>query len=275
LLIQKNKGIFFIARLYLTANTTDSKLFDFIKFWRLKLDIEIKPQKILIKLLYLIFFLLFANLTGIVSKFYFNHGSVYGLVRLFDFNREANIPTFYSSLALISCSILLAFISLSHKRHGSSYIPWGGLSIIFLFLSIDEITTIHERMNDPIHELLNTSGLLYFAWIIPYGLALLLFFGIYLKFLINLPKKFLHLFIISGATFIAGAIGIESLCGWYCELLGGKHGLDNFPYAIFYTCEEFLEMLGIVFFIYTLLLYIVTELNYSTISIIKNEKSII
>jgi hypothetical protein len=106
---------------------------------------------------------LFANITGIISKFYFNHGQVYGLVPLFDFNTEANIPTFYSSLALISCSILLAFIFLAHKRQGSSYKPWRGLSIIFLFLSIDEIATIHEWVNDPIQQLLNTSGLLYFA----------------------------------------------------------------------------------------------------------------
>jgi len=239
------------------------------------LKIEIYPRKILILLLYLILFLLFANITGIISKFYFNHGQVYGLVPLFDFNTEANIPTFYSSLALISCSILLAFIFLAHKRQGSSYKPWRGLSIIFLFLSIDEIATIHEWMNDPIQQLLNTSGLLYFAWIIPYGLALLLLLGIYLKFLINLPKKFLHLFIISGVIFISGAIGIESFCGWYCELLGGIHGLDNLLYSVFYTGEEFLEMLGIVFFIYTLLSYIVTELNYSTISITNKEKSII
>jgi len=211
-----------------------------------------------------ILFLLLVNITGIVSKFYFNHGRLFGLVRLFDFNTEANIPTFYSSLALLSCSILLAFISLSHKKHGSFYKLWGGLSIIFLFLSIDEIATIHEFVvNDPIQQLLNTSGLLYFAWIIPYGIALLLILGIYLKFLINLPGKFLHLFVISGSIFVSGAIGIESVCGWYCELLGGVHELNTLPYAVLYTCEEFLEMLGIVFFIYTLLLYIVTELNYS------------
>lgn len=238
-----------------------------IIFWRLKLDIKIYPKSILIKLLYVILFLLLANITGIVSKFYFNHGRLYGLVPLFDFNTEANIPTFYSSLALLSCSILLTFISLKHKRHGSSYIPWVGLSIIFLFLSIDEIAAIHESMNDSLQQILNASGLLYFAWIIPYGIALLLILGIYLKFLTNLPRKFLYLFMISGAIFVSGAIGIESVCGWYCESLGGGHGLDTLLYAVLYTCEEFLEMLGIVFFIYTLLLYIVTELNYSTISI--------
>lgn len=229
------------------------------------MNIEIKPQKILIKLLYVILFLLCANLTGIVTKFYFNHDTVYGLVPLFDFNTEANIPTFYSSLALLSCSILLAFISFSLKRHGSSYISWGGLAIIFLFLSIDEIATIHERFHDRLHPLLNTSGLLYYAWVIPYGIALLLVLGIYLKFLINLPKNYLYLFIISGVTFISGAIGIESICGWYSE----SYGTSTLHYAFFYTCEEFLEMLGIVFFIYTLLLYITAELNYSTISITK------
>ena len=235
----------------------------------MKLNIKIYPKSILIKLLYLILFLLFANITGIVSKFYFNHDKVWGLVPLFDFNTEENIPTFYSSLSLLSCSILLFFISISHKEHGSSYMHWRGLAIIFLFLSVDEIGTIHETVNDRIHDLFNTSGLLYFAWIIPYGIALLILLGIYVKFLINLPKKILYLFIISGVIFILGALGIESFCGWYCEL----YGLNDLLYSILYTCEEFLEMLGIALFVYTLLYYIVTELNYSTISINKKNKS--
>jgi len=235
------------------------------------MNIEISPEKILVKLLYGILFLLFANITGIFSKFYFNHPNVYGLVPLFDFNTEANIPTFYSSLSLLLCSILLAFISLAQKKHLSSYIYWGGLSIIFLYLSIDEIAEIHERLNDRIDQIWNFSVLLYYAWILPYGIALLLLLGIYLKFLISLPRKFLHLFIISGVTYVSGAIGIESLSGWFHKLYGNK----NLFYSILYTCEEFFEMLGIVFFIYTLLLYIVTEMNYTTISIVKKERNII
>ena len=63
-----------------------------------EMDIEMSPRKILFILLSMIGFLLFANLMGIVSTNVFDHDTVYGLIKLFDFDREENLPTLYSSL---------------------------------------------------------------------------------------------------------------------------------------------------------------------------------
>ena len=208
-----------------------------------------------------------ANIIGIVSKFYFDHDYIYGLIPLFDFDGEMNIPTLYSSFALIIVSILLSVIALTYKRMDSSYLPWLGLAIIFLFLSIDETTAIHERLQKPVRETLNASGLLYFAWVIPYGIALTVFVIAYLKFLMSLPKNIMILFVVSGATFVSGALGFEMLGGMYVEVYGG----ESLLYAFLYTCEEFLEMLGIVIFIYTLLTYIVSQFKFLELSI--NEPS--
>jgi hypothetical protein len=200
---------------------------------------------------------------GIVSKFYFGHDYIYGLIPMFDFSAEMNIPTLYSSFALMIVSILLSIIASTHKRLGSSYCPWLGLAIIFLFLSIDEIALIHERFNEPVSQLINTTGLLYYPWVIPYGIASVVFVIIYLKFLMSLPPKMIILFVVSGATFVAGAIGFESLAGRHHEL----YGKNNLIYPFYYTCEEFLEMFGIVIFIYTLLSYIASQFKVLTISI--------
>ncbi len=227
------------------------------------MNIEIYPKKIFTKFLYLILILLFANVIGLVSKFYFDHGSIYGLIPLFDFDAEKNIPTLYSSFALIIVSILLSIIASTHRRLDSSYFPWLGLAIIFLFLSIDEIASIHERFGAAVRESLNTSGLLYYAWVIPYGIALVVFVITYLKFLMSLSKQIIILFVVSGVTFVAGAIGFELLGGRQDDL----YGTNNLTYAFFYTCEEFLEMLGIVIFIYTLLLYIASQFKFLTITI--------
>lgn len=229
------------------------------------MKIEIYPKQIFNKFLYLILILLFLNIIGIVSMFYFDFDNQYinFLITLTNFNSEKNIPTLYSSFALIIVSILLSFIASLHKRLGSSYLPWLGLGIIFLFLSIDEVSGIHERFNAPVRELMSVSGFLFHAWIIPYGIALTGFVIIYSKFLISLPKKIMILFIVSGATFVTGAIGLE--------MLGSKHvslyGKETLVYSFLYTCEEFLEMLGIVIFIYTLLLYIASQFKLLTMSI--------
>jgi len=230
------------------------------------MNINLFPQKIIKINLYLIFFLLFSNLLGIVSRFYFNLDTTYGLIKLFNFNMEKNIPTFYSSVALLICSVLLLSIALTHKKYKSPHFMWLGLSAIFLFLSIDEISSIHEMFNKSIRETLGTSGFLFYAWIIPYGIALIVFIVSYSKFLFQLPKNTMVLFLVSGATFISGAIGFEMFGGRHAELFGRS----NILYAFYYTCEEFLEMIGIAMFIYTLLSYSLNQFGSIKVTISKN-----
>lgn len=225
------------------------------------------PKDILKKNLYIILFLLFANIFGIAVNLYFDH-TLYGLTSLFDFDTERNIPTLYSSIALIVSSLLLLFISVMHKQLKLSYLPWAGLSLIFFFLAIDEISSIHELLIDPARETFDATGLLYYAWVIPYGIGLLIFIATYSRFLFKPPKETMILFITSELIFVLGAIGFE--------LIGGKtaeHGIstDNtMIISFFYTCEETLEMLGIAIFIYTLISYIVNDLENITVKIVKN-----
>lgn len=215
------------------------------------MNIRVHPRKVFDVLLCLILIMLLANCIGIISKFHFHHGRIFGLVPLFDFDNETNIPAFYSALSLILASVLLAVIGLAHKRQGFSYRSWFVLGAIFFFLSVDEIASIHECLTVPIRNLLNTSGLLWFAWVIPYGVALIVFVMSYCRFLLRLPKETMILFVASGATFVSGAIGFELLGGMHEEL----YGHYNPTYALFYTCEELLEMLGIAIFLYALLSY--------------------
>ena len=231
------------------------------------MKIEVNPRDVFTKLLYLVSILLFLNILTIISKYHFGHDVVYGLIPLFDFGQEKNIPTLYSSLALFTSSMLLSIIALCHKKNKSSYFYWLGLAVIFLFLSIDETASIHEKLIDPVRETLNTSGLLYFAWVIPYGIALIIFVLVYANFLIKLPNNIMILFIISGVTFISGAIGFELFGGRHYELYGNK----NTVYSLFLTCEESLEMLGIVIFIYTLLTYIVNQFGSLSFTLNKSE----
>lgn len=236
------------------------------------MNIHLIPKEILKLNVYLILLLLGANILGIISSYIFNINSleltsglnlVDDFIKLFDFNTERNIPTLYSSIALIGASILLIAIAFKNKTMSFSYIPWLILSFIFLFLSIDEISSIHERLVEPTKEIFGTSGLLYYAWVIPYGIAVILFVIAYSKFLFRLPKNIMILFIVSGTTFISGAIGFEMLGGRHVEL----YGRDNILHSFFYTCEELLEMLGVAIFIYTLLTHIIYEFEALTVTI--------
>ncbi len=174
------------------------------------------------------------------------------MVSLFNFDTEANIPTFYSALALLFASFLLLYIGFLQRKQREPWVAWLGLGLIFFYLAIDEAISIHEHVGLPFEQFVDASGLLFFTWVIPYGIALLLLTILYWKFLMALPRRITVLFIVSAVVFVAGAIGFELLGGRQYE----AHGADDIVYAILYTCEESLEMLGTAIFIYALLLYI-------------------
>lgn len=227
------------------------------------MNINIRPRKIFMLLLYLIFTLLVLNIIGIISILYFDY-NLSSFIPLFNFNNEKSIPTLYSTLALFFASTLLFIIAIVNKRTGNAYLSWLGLAFIFLFLSIDENLELHERLTEPARTLLGTSGVFYYAWIIPYGVALIVFAIFYLKFLINLPRNIMILFIVSGTIFVLGAVGFEMFGSMLAEV---DNSGNNLMYSFFYTCEEFLEMLGIVIFIYALLAYISSQFKVFTITI--------
>jgi hypothetical protein len=128
--------------------------------------------------------------------------------------------------------------------------PWAALSAIFLFLAIDEFASLHEMLTTPTKHLLSgTSGFFHFAWIIPYGIACLIIGVAFLRFFINLPPSIRMGFFLSGTVYLSGAVGFEMLGSAFVDARGG----DNAIYALIYSTEELLEMLGASVFIFTLL----------------------
>lgn len=174
------------------------------------------------------------------------------IIKMLDFNLEANLPTFMSTLLLLGNGIILALIGRSYKKLGQKFWHWLGLSAIFVFLAFDEMIQIHEQLRAPMEAMFNTTGLLYFAWFIPYVAITIVIAIAYFKFMMRLPKKILKLFIIAGILYVGGAVGMEMLGGWHAEV----HGEKTVTYALMYSFEEFLEMSGAAVFMYALLKYI-------------------
>ena len=180
-------------------------------------------------------------------------GSIYNkIVALFNFNLEANLPTFFSALLLLGNGILLTCITTGHKNSGRKYLHWVGMAFVFCLLSIDEMIKIHEHLRIPTEKLLNTSGFFKYAWFIPYGIIIVILGIIYFKFFMSLPKSILKLFIISAFLFISGAVVMEGISGIQEE----NYGVNNLGYYVMYTIEELLEMSGSILFFYALLNYI-------------------
>jgi hypothetical protein len=226
------------------------------------LNFSFSIKKIISFLGWFILVLVSLNLLGQFCNHFFDSNTVRKVVLLFSVNKEGNIPSFYSALALLFCSLLLAIISASKKREKDyAAIYWRGLSWIFLYLSIDEAASIHELSTHPFRKALGAQGFLYYTWIVPFGLLVLIFIGLYSRFVFSLPKKIKILFITAGSIFLFGSLGMEAIGGFWDEL-----GTSNFLYSMIFTLEESLEMIGVLVFIYALMQYIK---NYTSIQSIK------
>lgn len=215
-------------------------------------------KKVFLSILIIIFILLLLNTLSYLNLYYNNLEVTDFFFRKTNFNSEKNLPTIFSSLLHLFASILLAYVGSSELRIKNRKVFWYGMSLIFLFLSLDEILRIHESIEGHSFLLIKTSGTFIYGWIVPYSIALLVVGFIFYKPLLELPKKTLIHFISAGFIFILGAIGIENITGGYTWQEDLDPTIINKYPEIFLlsTLEELLEMLGISYFIYSICRFI-------------------
>ncbi len=175
---------------------------------------------------------------------------------ILDLDGEATVPSFFSSMLLFFSAILFAFIAHLTKQTGKPFvIEWNILSVVFLFLTLDEFSEIHERITFLLKQVVETNGLLYSVWIVPYGIFVIVFGLLYLRFLRSLPSEQRSQFILAGALYILGAIGLEALGEWLSQLKAE----DSPAFILCVLLEETLEMSAIVLLIHSLLRYLRSE----------------
>jgi hypothetical protein len=176
--------------------------------------------------------------------------------RLFNLNKEFNVPTLFSSLMLFFSAALLTLIAFYNKK-SRYFLYWLGLAAIFLFLSVDEGAQIHESIIKATRGQFNASGPFRSSWVIPYAIFVVTVFVVYLKFLFHLPTRIRWLLLLAGSIYVAGAMGLEMIAANDWEQ---TKKIDAFTVTL-ETVEETLEMTGILILIYALLAYLETEVG--------------
>lgn len=218
-------------------------------------QISVNP-KLFTRLLIIILAVLFlANCSVKLLVYFSGHKSIYGLVQLFDFDQEANIPTWFSTILLIIAGFNLSIIYLmERKRKSGQILQWAILAVGFIYMSLDEASSVHEQLTPIVMKLTGVAnrGIFFFSWVIIGSLIVLMLIPFFLKFLFRLPARIRYAFLISGVIYVSGALGMELLGGRYAEL----HGQENLVYYTFTTIEETLEMAGLIIFISALMRYI-------------------
>jgi hypothetical protein len=208
------------------------------------------------------------NLSVIVLHYngFLQDGIGLSLHNLFYVDRESNLPSFFNTVLLLIAAALLFVTFLLHKHCRNSVIKyhWLLLSLIFLFLSVDESISIHESLTQILpHFGIGGNGYLKFAWVIPYSAATLLICLFFIRLLKSLQKPVRLGFILSGIVYITGAVVFEMIGAGIAE----NKGLKNISYALATSCEEILEMAGLITFLYFILKHIRSEFKDASFTI--------
>ncbi|MCA1490356.1 hypothetical protein I6F11_05420 [Ensifer sp. NBAIM29] len=174
-------------------------------------------------------------------------------------DEEANIPTWFASCLLLSAAGLLLLTARTKRLLQDRFtVYWYGLSLMFLYLSLDETASLHELAMAPTRALLDISGPLYAGWVIPAALAFLTLVLLYSRFLLALPRATLGWFAFAGALYVGGAVGME-LVAWghiypaYVAKFGNWSEIVDMPFVVVSHVEEIIEMTGVIVFIHALL----------------------
>lgn len=180
------------------------------------------------------------------------------LFTLFDLDNEHNVPTYWSSLLLLTAALLLTYIFIQKYLLKEKYrFHWLMLAGIFLFMSMDEYMALHERMIKPLRSLFDAGGWLYFSWVIPAFVVVGIIGFLFFPFILSLRAPIRNMFFLSGIIYLGGVLGVEMLSGYITY----NYGQRSLLYPMTTTVEETLEMFGVAYFIYALLTYIQADLD--------------
>jgi hypothetical protein len=215
------------------------------------IDLPLSPARVAVALGAVGVLLVLAGIAGEVSRLAFGHGQLGGVVPLFNLDAEGNLPSYFSALLLLAASAGVALIARLRAQHRLPHVrTLGVLAVILLFLSLDEATAIHELLSGPVRDSLDLDGILYYAWVIVYGAAVVVFIAVFAPRLRQVEPMTRRLLALAVGVYLAGALGLELAQSAYTE---STDGADDAIYAAFTTLEETLEIAAVILLVYTIL----------------------
>ena len=188
----------------------------------------------------------------------FEHVLVRVLFSLFFIDGEGNLPAIFSTCLFLLNAVLFLMVWQAAGPAGDSQKIWLVLAIVFVFLALDESISIHERLIDPLRQALGATGVFYYAWIIPYGIGVLLLAIVAIPVFWRMPKRIRFWFGLSAAIYLFAAIGLEMVSGKYLVMMNEN---KDIVWILMATLEESLEIAGLIILVYALLLLLRNTYN--------------
>ncbi len=172
-----------------------------------------------------------------------------GTVAALDVGDEVSLATWFETLLFMVAALVLLLGAHRAAEQDGPTRGWLFLAVVMIGLSIDEAVSVHERLGSALRDLLDTSGVLYYVWVVPAVLFAAVVALVELRWLRALPVRTRTLVILGGVIFVAGAAGLEILAGAGDE----AYGTETLRSVTLTAVEELAEMAGLTVFVVALL----------------------
>jgi len=194
------------------------------------------------------------HLAAHVADYGFGRGDLKGLSRWLNMDDELSLPAWFNSMLIFANGCLLGLIAWDSRRGGGNTSYWAVLAVIFVFLSLDELTAVHEEMSLLVPESMKSRGLIgeiRWTWVVVYVPIVALIGLAYLRFLWRIPRGSAFLFVLSGSLYVLATVGIDVIGGRYKDLIDAGQGAP-LVYDMIATVEETLEIGAMTLFFWSL-----------------------
>lgn len=182
-----------------------------------------------------------------VVQFIRNQSGRSTVVNLLDSDQKLNFPSAMKILLLLSATVLFLVIAITVHDHWHR-VRWYGMSAVFAVLTIDEMTYMHQRLSDALHDLLETGGILRFAWVLVYLPLVAVLMVVYLPFWRRLPNPLRTQLLVAALGFAGGSGGIEFVKS---GLFDDRHWKLSF--GLVASASDSLELIGLAVLVTALL----------------------
>ncbi|WGU40493.1 MULTISPECIES: hypothetical protein [unclassified Phenylobacterium] len=180
------------------------------------------------------------------------------LFELFDLNGENNVPTWFTALVW-AMAAGLAMVASRREFSSDSVMRWSWFLLggVFLLLSLDEVGSLHERLlglaGDTIKRSFGLADSFYYSWA-PMGmLAVILVAGLFIPFMLRIPRGVAARLILAAGVFLSGSLAIETIGSSYEAGWIASTEMFRISWHRLIFVEEVLEMIGAILAVHALL----------------------
>lgn len=162
-----------------------------------------------------------------------------GMLRPFNVDDEASVPTWIATTLLLSGAVAWGATALARRGEPVGRVA-AGVAVVMLLASVDEGSSLHETVREPLRDGLGLGGALQFAWVLVGAPILVGLVVALLRVRDRLPADVARTLLVGAVVFGLGAVGMEVVGGQVAETAGR----ESIAWGISTVVEESLELVG-------------------------------